>query len=148
LTFQVRDLVVTKDEFGARTFAIISITENGYNAVAIKSKKRYKLVDEQIACKIGEISKDSVLLIEDKYDVLKGQQHCLHQAREFPSEAIKWRALAKLTTDETICLSHRRLIFKDAVFLGINFTKPLYPIRARIMGKVHDFKLSALILSS
>lgn len=148
MTFKVRDLVKTKDEFGARTFALIGVTKNGYLAVAIKNKKRYNLVDEHIACKVGEISEDSIFLVAEKYDVLKGQQYCRQQAREFPAEASHWLALAKLTTNDTICLVHRHLIFSEAVFLEINFTKPLYPIRARIMGKIHDFKLSALILSS
>ena len=144
-SYQVRDLVNTTDDFGARTFALVSITETGYRAVAMKDKKRYNLTDEQIACKVGTISEDSPLLVEDEYDAQRGKEHCLHQAREFPAEAVKWRALANLKPGSTVCLVHRRTIFRDAVFLAVNFKKPLYPIRAKIKGLVHDFRLDAML---
>jgi len=143
--YLVRDLVNTTDEFGARTFALIAITETGYRAVAMKDKKRYNLTDQQIACKVGTISEDSSLLIEDEYDVQQGKEYCLRQAREFPAEAAKWRALANLKPGNTVCLVHRRTIFRDAVFLSVNFQKPLYPIRAKIKGLAHDFRLDAMI---
>lgn len=144
--YQVRDLVNTTDEFGARTFALVSITETGYRAVAIKDKKRYNLTDEQIACKIGTIPEDSPLLIEDEYDAQQGEGYCLRQAREFPAEAVKWRFLANLKPGSKVCLVHRRTIFRDAVFLAVNFTKPLYPIRAKIKGLACDFRLDAMLL--
>jgi len=143
--FQVRDLVITTDVFGARTFVLVSITETGYRAVAMKDKKRYNLTDEQIACRVGVISEDSPLLV-DEYYAEKGKDHCLQQAREFPAEAAKWRALANLKPDNTLRLVHRRKIFQDAVFIAVNCKKPLYPIRAKIKGLAHDFRLDAMIL--
>lgn len=146
--FQVRDVVNTKDEFGARTFALIAITETGYRSVAMKSKKKYNLTDAQIDCKIGELSENDPLFFEEEYDVSKGQDYCLQQAREFILEADKWIALSKLKPNDTICLVHRKNIFQNAVFLGINFNKPLYPIQAKIKGLTHNFKLSSMILQS
>ena len=144
--YQVRDLVNTKEEFGARTFALIAVTETGYRAVAMKDKKRYNLTDDQIDCKIDELPENSPLLVEEEYDVQKGQDYCLQQAREFRAEADKWRALANLKPNDTICLVHRKNIFRDAIFLGVNFNKPLYPIQAKIRGLAHNFRLSAMIL--
>lgn len=144
--FQVRDLVNTTDEFGARTFALVSITEIGYRAIAMKDKKRYNLIDSQIACKVGVLPEDSPLLSQDEYDSQQGKEYCFQQAREFPAEAPKWQALANLNPGNKVCLVHRRTLFRDAEFLSVNFTKPLYPIRAKIKGLVHDFRLDAMIL--
>lgn len=146
--YQIRDLVNTTDEFGARTFALVSITDIGYRAVAIKNKKRYNLTDNQIACKIGTIPEDSLLLVEYEYDTQDGEKYCLQQAREFPMEVAKWIVLSKLKPGDKIQLVHRRIIFQNAEFLAVNFTKPLFPIRAKIKGLTHDFRLEAMILEN
>ena len=146
--FKVRDVVNTTEEFGARTFVIIAITETGYRAVAMKDRKRYNLTDEQIAVQVGRVDEDSPLLAEDdEYDTEEGERYCLYQARQFPSEAKKWRVLANLKPGDAICLVHRKVVFREAEFVAINFKKPLYPIRARIKGLVHDFHLEAMLLS-
>jgi hypothetical protein len=146
--YKVRDLVETKNEFGARIFAVIEITEIGYRAVSIKDKKRYNLIDDQISCKTGILPEDSPLLLVDEYDIQKGKEYCLYQASEFPEEAEKWKALAELKPGDKMQLVHRRMIFKEAVFVAINFKKPLYPIRAKIKGFVHDFKLNSMIFKN
>lgn len=64
MKFKVRDLVITTDKFGRRTFAIIGIQENGYLAVALKSKKRYLVHDDQISTKFGILPENSHLLDE------------------------------------------------------------------------------------
>lgn len=144
--FKVRDVVNSTDEFGARTFVIIAITETGYRAVAMKDKKRYNLTDGQIAVQVGRVEEDSPLLVQDEYDQEEGEAYCQYQARQFPSEAKKWRVLANLKPGDAICLVHRKTVFREAEFVAINFKKPLYPIRARIKGLVHDFHLEAMLV--
>lgn len=143
--YKVRDVVNTTSEFGERTFAIVSIETIGYRAVALKDRKRYNITDDQISGRVGEISEDSPLLLEDEYDHFDGQAYCLQQAREFPAEAQKWQILAKLKGGDKITLVHRKTIFKDAEFVGINFKRPIHPIRAKIKGLAHDFRLSSLM---
>lgn len=145
--FKVRDVVNTTEEFGARTFVLVAITETGYRAVAMKDKKRYNLTDEQIAIQVGRVDEDSPMLVEDEYDQTEGESYCLYQARQFPSEAKKWRILANLKPGDSISLVHRKTVFRDAEFVAINFKKPLYPIRAKIKGLVHDFHLEAMLVS-
>lgn len=142
--FQVRDIVVTIDDFGARTFVIIEVTTVGYRAVAMKDKKRYNLSDNQIASKLGTVLESSPFLVLDEYQPI--EQYCLEQAREHPSEAVKWKALAKLKPGSSLALVHRKTVFKNAEFVAINFNKPLYPIRAKIKNMAYDFHLEAMIL--
>ena len=144
MKFKVRDIVKTTDEFGARTFVLIATTEVGYRAIATKDKKRYNLTDDQIAFCTGQVPEDSPFLLQDGYDPIAGSQYCLHQARLFPTEAEKWRILANLSPGVEISLIHRQMIFR-AEFVAINFTKPLYPIRAKIKGLAHDFRLEAML---
>ena len=144
--FQIRDVVNTTDEFGARTFVLISFTETGYRAVALKDRKRYNLTDDQIAVRVGRVDEESPLLVQDDYVASAGQTYCLQQAREFPNEAKRWRFLANLKPGDSLCLVHRKTIVRDAEFIGINSTKPLYPVRARIKGLAHDFRLDAMLL--
>lgn len=146
--YKVRDLVETKNDFGSRTFVVIEITEIGYRVVSIKDKKRYNLTDDQIAYKTGILPEDSPLLLVDEYDVQKGKEYCLYQSREFPEEAKKWKTLAELKPGDKMQLVHRRMIFKEAVFVAINFKKPIYPIRAEIKGFVHDFRLNSMIFKN
>ena len=146
--YQHRDLVNTTDEFGGRTFVISSVAEHGYCAIAIDNKKKYNLRDFQISSKIGVLPDNSDLLVEVEYDHETGRQYCIQQSREFPAESVKWLALANLKKNDKLCLVHRRNIFHDAVFVSINFKKPLYPIRAIIKGLTFDFRLDAMILEN
>lgn len=144
--FQIRDVVNTTDEFGGRTFVLVKITETGYRAVAMKGKKRYNITDAEIAVKVGQVAEDSPLLQEDEFDHEEGERFCLYQARQFPSEAAKWKVLANLKAGDAICVVHRKTVFRDAVFIGINLNKPLYPIRAKIKDLAHDFSLESLLV--
>ena len=143
--FKVRDIVITTDEFGARTFILIAVTETGYRAIAKKDKKRYNLTDKQIAFCSGQVPEDSPFLLDDIYDPKEGRRYCLHQARLFPAEAKKWQILANISSGSEILITHQKTIFR-AAFVTINFNKPLYPIRAKIKGVTHDFKLESMLL--
>lgn len=146
LKYQVRDLVVATSEFGGRTFLILELKENGYLALEMRNKKRYPLQDGQIAAKVGEVQFDSPVLLEhlDDHDKDAAETYCNLQARSFPEEKEKWMFLAKLKVGSVISLVHRKTIY-PAVFIRINLDKPLYPIRAKIKGLAHDFRLDSMV---
>lgn len=146
LKYQVRDLVNATSEFGGRTFLILEAKENGYLALEMRSRKRYPLQDEQIECKVGEVQPGSPVLSEhlDDHDEDASEAYCNHQARSFPEDKEKWLFLATLKVGSQISLVHRKTIY-PAVFVRINLDKPLYPIRAKIKGLAHDFRLDAMV---
>lgn len=145
--FQVRDVVRTTEEYGHRQFVVVDINHQGYRAVSRKDKRRYNLTEDQIERKLGQVSEDDPILVpeEEAYDSEAGRRYCNLQARNFPSEAPKWHFLAGRNPGDKIRVVHRKTIF-EAEFLQINQKRPLYPIRARIKGLVHDFHLEALLV--
>lgn len=149
LKYNIRDLVSATADFGGRVFLILETTEDGYLALETKNKKRYPLKDNQIATKIGEINQNDPLLLEhyDDHDANAAEVYCNLQARTFPEESKKWMFLATLKVRDKISLVHRKTIY-TAEFVRINLDKPLYPIRAKIKGLAHDFKLDSLILQN
>lgn len=138
LKFQINDIVETTEEFGNRRFTILGITDVGYKAVA-RNSKIYNLEDSQISKKVGTSKKEQ----EDTFDI---KTYCLMQSKEFPQESEAWLFLSKLTPGQIFGVVHRKYLF-DAEFVGINFKKPLYPIRAKIKGKMYDFKLTSVLKS-
>lgn len=144
--YKVRDTVVATNEFGGRTFVILEVGEKNYLAMEMRSKKRYPLQDKQIAGKVGEIAANSPLLTEhlDEHDENTAEVYCNEQARTFPEDKEKWIFLATLPVGSRIPLVHRKTIY-PAIFVRINLDKPTYPIRAKIKGMTHDFRLDALI---
>jgi hypothetical protein len=145
--FQLRDVVNTTEEYGARTFVVVDFTSEGYRVLSLKDRKRYNITEDQIGEKVGQVQEDAAILQDaddEPADPDDQERYCELQARNFPSEAAKWRYLSKRRHGDTIKVVHRKTIF-EAVFLRINQKKPLYPIRAKIKGLAHDFHLEALL---
>jgi len=146
LKYQVRDLVNVTQEFGCRTFLILEIREDGYLALEMRNKKRYPLLDDQIEVKVGEVEENAPILYmhTDKHDSSAAESYCNEQARGSKTESARWLFLAKLKPGTTLRLIHRKFIHQ-AVFVRLNLDRPQYPIRAKIKGLAHDFRLDALV---
>jgi hypothetical protein len=149
--YKIGDVVKTTPKFGSRTFVIFALTPTGYRGIEStppykSGLKRYPLTIDQIEGCIAEVAYDNPLLVASKYDLFAGREYCLRQAVEFPTESRSWKFLANLKPGDLIRLAHRKKIFPEAEFIGINVTRPLYPIRAKIKGNDHDFRREALIL--
>lgn len=146
MIYQLHDMIITTPEYGNRMFVIKEITKEGYKVISIKDKKRYTLSEKQISHKVGTVKENSPILFEDYFDEEQGRDYCLKQAQLYPEEAKKWMALSKLQNGRDIKILHRKTLFPRAEFIGINITKPLYPIRAKIKDLAHDFRLDSFLL--
>jgi hypothetical protein len=146
ITYQYRDVVVTTAEFGSREFLIIDVTKDGYFGMEMKTRKRYPLKPDQIALKLGYVEEgDPILLLcQDVYDRDAAEAYCHMQARSFPKEAEKWKSLTKIKPGDILYVVHRKTKYA-AVFIRVNLDKPLFPIRAKIKGLTHDFRLDSFL---
>lgn len=142
--YKLRDVVVTTHEYGKRKLVITEIVGNLYRATCVSTKKNYMVADEQIENVIDEVTND-FLSTTELINSESIKSFCLDQARLFPDEASKWNFLSTLNCGDSICLVHRNIRFEGAVFCGINPRKPIYPVRAKIKGRLHDFRLTALL---
>lgn len=145
MTFYKADVVKTKPEFGNRVFVIIESSDSKYLCICVNSKKRYNIEKSQIQEKIGEVPIDSPILILDNFDLEEGRDFCLRQIRKNEINSKKWKFLANSKPGDNLILVHRKVIYPQAEFVGINVDR-IYAIRARIKGLAHDFRIESLLL--
>lgn len=146
MPFKQRDVVKVRPEFGSRSFVIVSVQEDGYQAVLAQDKRRnktYFLQESQIAEKLGESDDDRIFAQEP--DLEEMYLYALAQAEAHPDEREQWLFLAKLLPGNKLRLVHRNYHY-EAEFVQLNIHRPLYPIRAKIKDKTFDFPLRSLIL--
>lgn len=145
MSYKINDVVLTTQEYGSRKLVIIEILSHGYKAMSLGVKKFYTINDSHIENKVDEFNIESQ---KANFNPELMRRFCEKQARLFPLEADKWLFLSTLIPGDSICLIHRDAKFESAEFCSINTQKQIYPIRAKIKGMLHDFRLRALILPS
>lgn len=143
MKFQIRDIIQTLPEFGEREFVILAIKDSKYYAVAVKSKKRYSLEEEQISHKTGEIQADDPILQLDYYNASEGKKFALEKAKKDKANEAKWNYLANLKPNDVIEVFYKNFL-RPATFIKINFKKPLLIFRVAIEDAVVDLPLAAL----
>lgn len=146
--YKIRDIVVTTYEYGNKELIITDIVGDFYKVRSVGNKKNYTISEYQIEKVIGESTVDDSLCKSEMLNTERMRVFCAEQARLYPQESSKWKFLANLNEGDSICLVHRNFRFENAIFCGINPTKPIYPIRAKIKDRLHDFKLASMILPS
>lgn len=144
LKYDLHDIVCVTPEFGSRTFIIYELVQNGYLAIDVKTKKRYPINDSQISFKIDKSNSDNPLLSLDHFNEDDARCFCQNMRLANPNQAEKWGILENLIPGAPLKLIHRKAIY-SGTFVKINFDKPAYPIRAKIKGLVHDFRLDSLV---
>lgn len=147
LKYAPQDIVSVKPEFGNRTFLILEVRERDYYAMEMKSKKRYPLLEDQIAVKTGQVESGTPAMTDylDEHDPVASEVFCNEQAKGAKiDEVARWLTLAKLKPGDKLKLVHRKLVF-PAIFIKVNTDKPVFPLRAKIKGLTHDFRLDSMI---
>lgn len=136
MKYQKNDIVQTKDSFGANEFVVLEVGQGWY--LCKKNNKKYKIREDQIADKVGE----TLPVVKKQIDQ---EDFCVEQGKKFPQEKDKWEFLACCEPGQKLKLIHRNYLC-DAEFIAVNFSKPIRPIRAKMLGKVYDFAFNSLDL--
>lgn len=138
--FKIGNLVVTTEEYGSKKLVLTKIDGEILTASTLNGSKNYSLRSSQIKSILKQIAH-----IDEKVESIEPELFCEQQAIKFPSEKSYWDYLKNLRPNNKFKVHHRKFVY-EAEFIQINQDKPLYPVQAKIKGKVHNFKLRAIIL--